>query len=430
MSKKQFDDLRIRAEKLLRQCRQKKLLPTQDITQLIHELTIHQVELEIQNEDLIKTQSELEESRCKYVELYDLAPVGYFSFNEECLITEVNQAGCRLLGLKKQALINRCFSRYIAQEHQTLFSQLKKQAFNSLDLQSCELKMLRWNEPSFFASLECKVIHNEHTDYKQLLAFVTDISARKQAENSLHQQRIKMASIDRVRSINELVYGMAQEQSNALMMMDNYLQGCIRRLESNTFQSDDLLKALRKVATQSRTVSDLIMTRKTITSKSVFHYVHANINTIIKQTITLLTHEILEYPVTIQFTEISNNKLKVKLDIFHLQQAILNLARNAIESMRDSKIQEPKLLIEITEAPEDMIEVTLFDNGPGVANELITEIFKAHYTTKPYGIGLGLTVSRVIIEKHGGQLYALENPSGGACFGFTLPYIKAEAVSA
>jgi len=430
MSKKEFDNLRIRAEKILKDCRQKKSLPSGDITQLLHELTVHQVELEIQNEDLIKTQSELEESRSKYIELHDLAPVGYFSFNAEGLITEVNQAGCRLLGLKKEALINRCFSRYIAQEYQTLFSQFRKRAFNTLELQSYELKMLRWNEPSFFASLECKVIHHEYTHYKQLLAFVTDISTRKQAENNLHQQRIKMASIDRVRSINELVYGMAQEQSNALMMMDNYLQGCIRRLESNTFQLDDLLKSLRKVATQSRTVSDLIMARKTITSKSVFHYVQENINTIIKQTITLLTHEMLEYPVTIQFTEICTSKLKIKLDIFHLQQAILNLARNAIEAMRDSKIQEPKLLIEISEVPEDMIEVTLFDNGPGVANELIPEIFKAHYTTKSYGIGLGLTVSRAIIEKHGGQLYALENQTGGACFGFTLPYIKAEAVSA
>lgn len=420
MGKVPLTVLRRRAEKILKDCGNKKILDTENISQLIHELTIHQIELEIQNEDLIKSQNELEESRAKYAELYDLAPVGYFSINQQGLITEVNDAGCQLLGLKKSLLINRCFSRYIIPSHQAIFSEYRRLAFKEKKLQILELKLIKWNQPSFYAALHCKVIENVHTGAQQLLTFVTDITGQKQAEEALHMQRIKVAAIDRLRSINELVYSLAQEQNNSLMMIDNYLQGCIRRLESNNYQPAELLEVLKKAALQSRTISDSVKNRMIATSKSIFFYVPASINILIKQTIALLTHEVLDYPVDIQYSE-PEQDIKLKIDIFHIQQVLLNLARNAIEAMRNSRIQEPKLLFEIATTLKT-VEVTLFDNGPGLSEEIIPKLFAPHFTTKSYGIGLGLVVSRAIIEKHGGQLFAIPNPSGGACFGFNLPH--------
>lgn len=89
--------------------------------------------------------------------------------------------------------------------------------------------------------------------------------------------------------------------------------------------------------------------------------------------------------------------------------------------MRDANIKEPKLLIEAIEKKDSTIEISLLDNGPGLRNDLISKLFNPHFTTKSYGIGLGLSVSKAIIEKHGGHLFAIANPAGGACFGFTLP---------
>jgi len=422
MRKNKFNELRSRAETVLGECRKRKSLPGKDIAQLIDELNLYQIELEIQNEDLIKTQLDLEESRSKYIDLYDLAPVGYLSINQEGLIKEINQAGCTLLGLQKGSLINRCFSRYIASEFQPLFSQHRSNAFKNKSCQTYELKLLRWSQPAFYASIESKVIENEHTGYKQLLMFVTDISDRKLAEDSLHLQRINLASIDRLRSLNEFIYGMAQEQNNSLTMIDNYLYGCIRRIESGNYQINDILQILKKTTDHSKMLSDIILNRKISTSKSVFRYENFDINTLIIQTILLLTHESFEYPIIVQY-EKSDNLPKVKLDKFHIQQSILNLARNAIEAMKDRKVKEPKLLIEAKKTDQNMIEVTMFDNGPGLSQQLIHQLFEPHFTTKPYGVGLGLSVSRTIIEKHGGQMFALHNPSGGACFGFRLPCV-------
>lgn len=143
-------------------------------------------------------------------------------------------------------------------------------------------------------------------------------------------------------------------------------------------------------------------------------------NTILNQTLSLLKHEMIDYPVNIQYEPIVN-PIKIKIDRFHIQQAILNLTRNAIEAMKDNIIKEPKILIEINKLNSNVLEVSVFDNGPGFSQEILAKVFEPHFTTKPYAIGLGLTVSRSIIEKHGGHLFALPNPAGGACVGFTLP---------
>ncbi len=113
----------------------------------------------------------------------------------------------------------------------------------------------------------------------------------------------------------------------------------------------------------------------------------------------------------------------VKLDKLHIQQVILNLARNSIEAMRDANTKEPKLFIEVRLVNNNVIEITILDNGPGFEQALAHKLFEPHFTTKTYAMGLGLSVSRTIVEKHGGQLTAQVNASGGAYFQMTLPCV-------
>lgn len=420
-------ELRMRAENILnKQNKQIKHKPVTDQTvyQLLEELTIYQAELEVQNEDLIKTQLELEESNNKYVTLYDFAPIGYFTFDQDGLVVEINQAGLNLLGIQKKDILNRCFSRYIASEFQTLFSQHRQRAFKELSTQSFELKLLRWSGPSFYAQLESKAIMDSRSGKMQLLTFITDISERKLLEETMHQQQIKMAAIDRMRSMNELVSTISHDQNHSLAMINNYIYGSIRRLESGNFNPTDLLQALKQVEKQTRILGEIILRMKNFTSKGVFRYEYANLDAIIKETLCLINYEMLGFFVSITY-ESSCDLPTVKLDKLHIQQVILNLARNAIEAMRDGHVREPKLVIEanLSTKSENIIEITMRDNGPGFPAEIKDKLFEPHFSTKSYGIGLGLTVSRTIIEKHGGQLTAQLNSLGGACFQFTLPCV-------
>lgn len=418
---KHLIDLRRRAEDVLIK-RKKTITSDQDLYKLIEELNLYQIELELQNEDLIKTQVELQISHNKYADLYNLAPIAYFTFNADGLIVDVNQAGLNLLGMKKSALINRCFSRYIVPEYQTLFAEYRKLALKDNISQTCELKLLRWSGPAFDAQLECKAIQESNAEKKQLLICITDITERKKSEKILHAQQVKMASIDRMRSMNEQVYSIAHSQNHSITVIDNYIYGCIRRLETGKCNIDELLQIMKKTAQQSRILANIINQIKSFTAKTIFRYELTDINTIINNSLSLINHEITDYPIAIHYEEMSNFP-SVKLDKLHIQQVILNLARNAIEAMRDANIKDPKLLVELRLINKEIVEITLLDNGPGFEKSIAHKLFDPHFTTKSYAIGLGLSVSRTIIEKHGGQLTAQLNSTGGAYFQMTLPCV-------
>ncbi|MDX1901922.1 MAG: ATP-binding protein [Gammaproteobacteria bacterium] len=417
-----LDDLRKRAESLLRE-RRKNTSPSQDVYQIVEDLNLYQIELEIQNEDLIKTQLELQGSHNKYADLYNLAPIAYFTLNKDGLIVDVNQSGLDLFGMKKSMLINRCFSRYIVPEFQILFSQYRKMLLKENFSKSYELKLISWSGPAFDAQLDCKSIQGANGE-RQLLICITNITDRKLLEQSMHLKQIKMASIDKMRLINEQIYSIAYNQNHTMTIINNYIYGCIRRLETDKYNPDEILRTLKEVSQQLCVLANTIHQMKSFTSKIILRYERANINAIIKETLALIQYEMLEFPIAIQYEPVDSFPT-VKLDKSHIQQAILNLARNAIEAMRDARINDPKLLIDVQHTSTNQVEIALLDNGPGFERRLIHKLFEPHFTTKSYAMGLGLSVSRTIVEKHGGQLIAQLNESGGACFKLSLPCVSA-----
>lgn len=161
-SEKNKHDLRKRAEELLTgQSENLDELSKTDIKGLIHELRVHQIELEMQNEELRRAQLELQDSQDKYVDLYDFAPVGYFTLNELGIILEVNLTGAALLGIERRFLIGRRFSQYIDKENHELFYLHRKRLLESTTRQACEMRMLRGGGTPFYAQLESTAVFNE-----------------------------------------------------------------------------------------------------------------------------------------------------------------------------------------------------------------------------------------------------------------------------
>jgi len=159
--------------------------PIGDIRELIFELHIHQVELEIQNEELRKAQLELEETRNRYQDLFDFAPVGYFAIDEKGLIRKVNLAGAGLLGAERGNLIKTKFSGFISPDSQDVFYFHRKRAVETKTKQFCELGFVKENGTPFFARLETIVVQDSKGKFSQLRTALTDITERKQAEEVL-----------------------------------------------------------------------------------------------------------------------------------------------------------------------------------------------------------------------------------------------------
>ncbi len=191
MSKKQKTakvpaGLRERAEAKLRTMTAASLeMPPEKIRKLLHELGTHQIELEMQNEELRQTQEALEESRSRYAYLYDQAPLGYFTLNEKSLVLEANLTIAELLGVERKFLVKRAFNTFIIDEDQDLFYIHRKRLFDTKVRQSCELRLKKKDGELFWARMECVVLEDSAIGGKHVLCAILDISAQKRAEELL-----------------------------------------------------------------------------------------------------------------------------------------------------------------------------------------------------------------------------------------------------
>ncbi len=172
------DSLRAKAEKKIEHLTDVKLndISADDARQLAHDLQVHQIELEMQNEELRRTQSELEQSRSKYSDLYDFAPVGYFTFDKTGLILEVNLTGAEQLGMERRSLIKKPFSGFIHKDDQDLFYLHRQQVLKSKSRQNIEIRVKRVEGAEFHAHLECLPVLDKEGNVTLMRTAISDIT--------------------------------------------------------------------------------------------------------------------------------------------------------------------------------------------------------------------------------------------------------------
>ncbi|HVO85247.1 MAG TPA: PAS domain S-box protein, partial [Syntrophobacteria bacterium] len=211
-SKRRMGDTRRRAEALLRQRPEEiQTFPEEDIKKVIHELQVHQIELEMQNEELRKAQVELEESRARYFDLYDLAPIGYFTFNRKGLIVEVNLTGADLLGAERRHLIKRPFSQFIARDYQDAFYFHSKLVLESKTRQSCELKLIKSDGTSIYAHLESIAVEDASGAREEFRTTVSDITQPKSLAQALQASHNFLEIANQHKEMSLLLRGFVAE---------------------------------------------------------------------------------------------------------------------------------------------------------------------------------------------------------------------------
>jgi PAS domain S-box-containing protein len=184
--------LRRRAEELLPENLQAlSNIPPEDIQQLIHELQVYQIELEIQNEELRRTQLQLAEARDKYLDLYDLAPIGYFTLDQNALVVEANLTAANLLDVERRDLINSSLTRFIAPDYQDRFYFHRRRLFESATRQTCELKLLKNDGTEFDGLLDSIAVPDAEGNVKQFRTAISDLTALRHAEMALCENEEK-----------------------------------------------------------------------------------------------------------------------------------------------------------------------------------------------------------------------------------------------
>ncbi len=252
-----------------------------------------------------------------------------------------------------------------------------------------------------------------------------DISERKQAEEVVRQHQMELAHVARLNTMGEMASGIAHELNQPLTAIATNAHACIRMLESGGSQRERCADVMERIGAQAERAGEIIRQLRQFVLKDQPELSLIDLNQVINGVMLLLKPEIRRAEVQVRLL-LEGNVGKVLAQHVQIDQVILNLARNAIEAMADCTECDRILTIRTSSKHPGMVVVTVEDTGPGLDESVASELFNPFVTTKPDGMGLGLSISQGIIEAHKGRLY-LDSESGkGAVFRFSLPIESGE----
>jgi PAS domain S-box-containing protein len=250
-----------------------------------------------------------------------------------------------------------------------------------------------------------------------------DITDRTRAEEEARHRRAELAHVSRLATMGEMASGLAHELNQPLSAILYYARGCGRRLRAGGWDFDEVLGVIEKVAVQAERAGAIIDRLRAFVRKRRPQLSPLDINLVVREAVSFAEHEARENGVNINL-QLCTTPRPVLADIIQIEQVILNLLRNAIEAMGETEPGNRRLTLQTSNAGSDAVMCAVGDTGCGFSAETASQLFDAFYTSKPDGMGMGLPISRSIIESHGGRLWATPNLSGGATFRFTLPVYR------
>lgn len=262
---------------------------------------------------------------------------------------------------------------------------------------------------------------------RHFTGFIRDLTERQRTEARLQELQSELVYMSRLSAMGEMASTLAHEINQPLTAITNYLRGCRRllgRMEGE--QADMLREALALAGDQALRAGDVIRHLREFVARGEGQHRIENLSKLIEEASALALVGVQEAGVQVSL-ETDPEARWVLADRIQVQQVLLNLVRNAIEAMQEV----PRRVLAIsthagTEA--GMAEVRVGDTGPGLLPEVVARLFQPFVTTKPQGMGVGLSICRTIVESHGGRIWASPAPAGGTVFAFTLP--RAERLEA
>jgi two-component system sensor kinase FixL len=261
---------------------------------------------------------------------------------------------------------------------------------------------------------------------RSFTGFVRDLTERQETQQRLQELQAELIHMSRFTAMGEMASTLAHELNQPLTAVASYLNGCRRLLDGSGHVHALMLRdAIDRAADQALRAGQIIRRLRQFVARGESERHVESLPKLIEEASALALVGVKETRVRVGFA-LDPNVAYVLADKIQVQQVILNLIRNAIEAMQETTVKE----LTIATAPRDggMVEISVTDTGPGIAPEIASQLFQPFVTTKPHGMGVGLSISRTIIEAHGGRLWVEPNPGGGTIFRMTLKGLSLEEI--
>jgi len=430
-------DLRRRAEERLSATKPESFSSRtgKEARRLLHELQVHQVELEMQNAELRQARDEVESALEMYTDLYDFAPVGYFILDRDTSIRSVNLTGAALFGMERALLVNRPFQLFVADASRHSFTSFLGKVFAGKTKEACELALLKVVNHQFFAQIEALACLSGD----KCRVAVIDITQRRRVEDALAGKRRELEELNRsletriVRAVEELRRKdqmlILQERRAVMGQMINYITHQWRQplnllslyIQELTLESDAdeiseekreccVGKCMQLILHMSQTIEDFRNFFKPDKEKVQFE-----VNRVIGQALSLIEASLKDPHISIALhTEGDPTAYGYPNEY---AQVLLNILSNARDALAERNIDDAWISIQ-SFAKGGATVVTITDNAGGIPEEVVTKMFAPYFTTKgsDKGTGVGLFMSKAIIEKNMGGRLMVRNTGKGAEF--------------
>ena len=248
----------------------------------------------------------------------------------------------------------------------------------------------------------------------------SEINERRRAEEALQKAQAELAHVARVMTLGELTASISHEVNQPIAAVVTNGQVCLRLLALETPRPDDVRATVERIVRDAHRASEVIQRIRALAKRTEPQMVSLDINDVIREATLLVQREVLSHGVSLR-TELSSALPPVLGDRIQLQQVVINLLINGVEAMAPITDRPREILIRSQQQEAGQVHVSVRDSGIGIDSETAERLFSAFFTTKPSGMGMGLSISRSIIRAHGGRLWVSPNPDHGAAFQFTVP---------
>ena len=335
---------------------------------------------------------------------------------EEDKILDANESACSMLGYSHDELTALTVSQVHPDEMQEL-REFARQVSERGKWQTDGLTCLAKSGEFIPAELSATAV--EFGDRSRMLVLAHDIRERRRAEARVRELQAELHHVSRLSAMGEMASGLAHELNQPLTAIINYVQACRRLLEATDSQaSGKLHEYMDKAVTQAGRAGQIIRRLRKFVEKGETERSLEDVNKVVEEAGNLALVGAADRNIKSEWDLCSGLPL-IFIDKIQIQQVVFNLVRNGVEALE--RAQDRELTIKTSRAAKDAVEVSVCDSGPGLPAEVSERLFQPFVTTKPDGMGIGLSISRSIIEGHAGRLWATANPDRGTTFRFTLP---------
>ena len=331
----------------------------------------------------------------------------------------VNPAIEMAMGYSSEELMQMSFLDIVHPDHRNLVAERSRRRQRGESVSSrYEFKYINKQGETRWLDFAAELI--EYEGKPAVLATAIDVTFRKVAEEQLREKEVQLAHVSRLSSMGELVAGIAHEVNQPLYSILNYAKASANVLgRMNERNAEQLRQWNEEIGQAAHRAGEITKRLRRFVSQKDMERVPTNIADVIHESAQLVAFEARRCGTRMEL-QLASQIPSVRVDRVQIQQILINLMKNAYEAMDEAKTADRRVTIR-TQVVGHQVEVVVADTGPGIHSDKRTSLFDAFSTTKLGGMGMGLAISKSIVERHGGQLWVSSDNGGGASFHFTLP---------